>query len=87
MSLLDGNKESDSKDNWRERDEKMENGALSPDNNNTLDKNRNGVLPASSPEPDSLNTLFNNGQCNTNCPMSIYIYQYLSICRIFFKTN
>ena len=77
MSLLDGNKDSDSKDNWRERDEKMENGALSPDNNNTLDKNRNGVLPPSSPEPDSLNTLFNNGQCNTNFPNvldSIYNY-------------
>ena len=62
MSLLDGNKDQDSKDNWRERDEKMENGDLSPDNNNTLDKNRNGVLPPASPEPDNLSTLFNNGQ-------------------------
>ena len=64
MTLLDGNKEAgDSKENnWRERDEKMENGAVSPDNNNTMDKNRNGVMPSASPDPDNRDTLFNNGK-------------------------
>ena len=66
VSLLEGNKEADSKENsWR--DEKMETGVLSPDNNNTIDKNRNGALPPSSPEPDSLQTLFNNGNSQRQC--------------------
>lgn len=36
----------------------MENGATTPDNNNTLEKNKNGSL---SPEPDT-HTLYSNGK-------------------------
>ena len=57
-SLLDGGKEHESKENnWRDREEKMENGDVTPDNNNTIDKNKNGNI---SPEPDQ-HTLYNNG--------------------------
>ena len=35
----------------------MENGDVTPDNNNTIDKNKNGNI---SPEPDQ-HTLYNNG--------------------------
>jgi len=61
--LLEGSKEHDSKDNsWR--DEKMENGELTPDNNNTNEKNKNGTV---SPDPDS-HTLYSHGVCKwTGC--------------------
>ena len=60
-SLLDGGKEHESKENnWRDREEKMENGDVTPDNNNTIDKNKNGNI---SPEPDQ-HTLYNNGTLN-----------------------
>ena len=36
----------------------MENGDLSPDNNNTIDKGKNGNV---SPEPDT-STLYSNGE-------------------------
>ena len=42
----------------------MENGDITPDNNNTIDKNKNGNV---SPEPDA-HTLYSNGQCKwTGC--------------------
>jgi len=61
--LLEGSKEHDSKDNsWRE--EKMENGELTPDNNNTNEKNKNGTV---SPDPDG-HTLYSHGVCKwTGC--------------------
>ena len=65
-SLLDGGKEHDSKENnWRDREEKMENGDITPDNNNTIDKNKNGNI---SPEPDQ-HTLYSNGNLSSisNC--------------------
>jgi len=61
--LLEGSKEHDSKDNsWR--DDKMENGDLTPDNNNTNEKNKNGTI---SPDPDN-HTLYSHGVCKwTGC--------------------
>eukprot|EP00090_Calanus_glacialis_P037494 TRINITY_DN645_c0_g1_i2.p1 TRINITY_DN645_c0_g1~~TRINITY_DN645_c0_g1_i2.p1 ORF type:complete len:765 (+),score=100.68 TRINITY_DN645_c0_g1_i2:200-2494(+) len=61
--LLEGSKEHDSKDNsWR--DDKMENGDITPDNNNTNEKNKNGRV---SPDPDN-HTLYSHGVCKwTGC--------------------
>ena len=64
-NMMEANKDLDSKENsWRE--EKMETGAVSPDNNNTIDKNKNGAV---SPEPDT-QTLFNNGEAALNIKQS-----------------
>ena len=50
-------KDHESKENnWKEREEKIENG--DNDNNNTIDKNKNGMA---TPDPDS-HSLYSNGR-------------------------
>ena len=53
-------KDQDSKENnWKERDEKMENGGDNAlDNNNTIDKSKNGTA---TPDPSDSHTLYSNG--------------------------
>ena len=54
-------KDQDSKENnWKEREEKLENGGDNAlDNNNTIDKSKNGNV---TPDPTDSHTLYSNGK-------------------------